>query len=1017
MTRWHAASCKQPQVHLSHNKWPFCASCGASCPLLEELVALHQADTATSALSLPPDEPPGQMNLHWPKCVPYMSMETSATAPESTLAQMPQEPGEPAKSMDPPVHIYGPTLSVDEFRVAHVSASPHAGSPVHVTLETCLDDQHPEYETVSYLWGGEDGDSSSCASIFIGEYWDVLLQTRNCSSMLQFMRPRRGERTVWIDALCINQRNFKERAAQVGKMRQIYKNCTRVVAYLGDDLVTKSSSFPHHRTLDQLADEDTNKNIFPDNHPKHGQSFGITELLKRRFFTRIWIVQELILPEQAIFRIGSIDFRTDPRTMSRLYRIQESLPEHPDTPITPWFQHTNQQGFASEDVSDVYTLLRTTQQCQMSDPRDKLFGVIALLQNSGDQQSFAPDYSLSHLHFCVGLFAHWILNRGVSSFLTMAQTLTEADIHGPTWLPAYRSVGFWTKVLSPRRAASRYHESNLKERSAHDQITIKNVDLPQIEGRELCVHSFAVDLESSLAQPPPWLQNSHVNRLTGGLVLDLVHLFTFEEKPRLLSQQKHLGFLFSIQGTSSHQSMALYMFSPVRLDELIRPHQDRLFMMEGGRHESVGSRAIFDDHVINHPGILYLVLRSDHAARGRPLKSKLLTANLSLFEARAVKSQRVHRNKHCVFSHKMSRDGPDGMRLHFDDRLRLDNTCPDPRENIGSIIDYISNVLKSLQSPEVLPLKPVHSEPYSYFLDRAQKHYRLHFSLKGVWQQLLPGCSQDAVLLALRNVFRAALAEVTEETVDQDFSEAIIGAASLQTTISSKHYSIRIPHDQWTLYKNYYLLETLDFAQARRVCSIYSEKQLEPMSEVRDSLRAVETVDEPPTPKPKWSQDVVDAIQFHHYARLPRYYFDYWLREREPKRHEHGDYTLLQLYLALDWEWRPATEPDWCRTADANILSLASRRRRPPHTPVVQPGVDVLVRVRLEKVEVFLLEQVQDLLPPLQALMGAYQPPLSFEQAWEMVLAGPTEEQRRRGVPKVIGGVEMDGSMFQVEIV
>src|SRR5690242_16354509 len=146
MTRWHAASCEHPQVELSRNEWPLCVSCGASCPLLEELIASHKADTAISPLSLPPDESPGQMNLHWPKCVPYMSMDISATGPESTLAQMPQKPGESANSTDPPVHIYGSTLSVNEFRVAHVSASLHTGSPVHVTLETCLDDQHPEYE-------------------------------------------------------------------------------------------------------------------------------------------------------------------------------------------------------------------------------------------------------------------------------------------------------------------------------------------------------------------------------------------------------------------------------------------------------------------------------------------------------------------------------------------------------------------------------------------------------------------------------------------------------------------------------------------------------------------------------------------------------------------------------------------------------------------------------------------------------------------------------------------------------
>jgi hypothetical protein len=39
---------------------------------------------------------------------------------------------------------------------------------------------------------------------------------------------------IWIDQICINQNNAKEKASQVQMMGQIYKKAARVTAYLGN---------------------------------------------------------------------------------------------------------------------------------------------------------------------------------------------------------------------------------------------------------------------------------------------------------------------------------------------------------------------------------------------------------------------------------------------------------------------------------------------------------------------------------------------------------------------------------------------------------------------------------------------------------------------------------------------------------------------------------------------------------------------------------------------------------------
>jgi len=103
-----------------------------------------------------------------------------------------------------PVHlpIYGPTLGADEFRLVCISAARQdEGKIIHVSLETYNQANCPEYETVSYTWGGENSDYALCRPVFVGTYWDVVFQSQNCWDMLQFVRPWRGIRMVWVDAL------------------------------------------------------------------------------------------------------------------------------------------------------------------------------------------------------------------------------------------------------------------------------------------------------------------------------------------------------------------------------------------------------------------------------------------------------------------------------------------------------------------------------------------------------------------------------------------------------------------------------------------------------------------------------------------------------------------------------------------------------------------------------------------------------------------------------------------------
>ncbi|KAF2211999.1 hypothetical protein CERZMDRAFT_42088 [Cercospora zeae-maydis SCOH1-5] len=99
----------------------------------------------------------------------------------------------------------------------------------HLRIASLQHDLLPLYETISYAGGVCD----QRYSITINNVaLNVPLSTK---AALHRMRLARDERTVWIDAICINQNDIFERGAQVSIMATIYMYGTRNLIFLGND--------------------------------------------------------------------------------------------------------------------------------------------------------------------------------------------------------------------------------------------------------------------------------------------------------------------------------------------------------------------------------------------------------------------------------------------------------------------------------------------------------------------------------------------------------------------------------------------------------------------------------------------------------------------------------------------------------------------------------------------------------------------------------------------------------------
>ncbi|CAG8975923.1 hypothetical protein HYALB_00007051 [Hymenoscyphus albidus] len=435
MSRWHSSSCLEPDVFLV-NQVPHCRACETSA-----FIALSDINTsnAKSELDIPPDEVDSKLNLHWPSNINWdhqnePSNDTQTELSPNRLHSKIVGPNE-AESVLPSSPVYNKCLERSEIRLIYLEAVLDQDLPIHVCLEVYEHELCPEYETVSYTWASEDGDNNRAQPIYIGPFWDVILQTRNFTALLRYLRPSRGFRLVWIDAISINQRDLVERNNQVARMGDIYRACTRTIVWLGHDLVDRKATARKKVPLELF-------NQVLKSSPEES-ALDIESVLKRKYFQRIWVIQELTLAPSSVFPIAGVDFLGAHRTPSGILKSVSQWKFFEDTPAS-WFQHTHQISYPID-----WSLLEILKQMSHSeveatDPRDKIFGILGLIPHSRTPCSLLnPDYSLSNMATLIGVSAHLLLNLRRPQLL-LASVGSKARSPWPTWVPDWRTN--WLKA-------------------------------------------------------------------------------------------------------------------------------------------------------------------------------------------------------------------------------------------------------------------------------------------------------------------------------------------------------------------------------------------------------------------------------------------------------------------------------------------------------------------------------------------------------------------------------------------
>jgi hypothetical protein len=294
----------------------------------------------------------------------------------------------------------------DEIRL--VSLEPcdlsQVDAQVACTLITVKLSENPKYEALSYMWGSLSNSATIAVDgqdLSVGEnLWLALKQLRLGAS----------RRTIWIDAICINQADTTERNHQVSQMSNIYSCAEQVLVWLGPDTVFSDQAM---RFLADVADG-TIPSIGCDK-PVFGDCWkAVEQFCESEYWKRLWIIQEVVLARKVLVMWGAavIPF-TDFHTVCERTKLLKDfrswnyrfILQLPDTLPAKLSQRRGETRMSNGTGATLLDLMAIFLHAACKDEKDKVFGLLSL-SDSCCRDSMPIEYSRSAFDLYNKAFSH-----------------------------------------------------------------------------------------------------------------------------------------------------------------------------------------------------------------------------------------------------------------------------------------------------------------------------------------------------------------------------------------------------------------------------------------------------------------------------------------------------------------------------------------------------------------------------------------------------------------------------------
>jgi len=268
---------------------------------------------------------------------------------------------------------------------------------LHFRLRHFPLDKAPQFWAFSYTWGDPEKKDEI---ILDGHNFDI---TENLGTALRqflylahLMRKRNAieykTRYLWVDAVCINQNDSRERAQQVLRMQHIYR-ASLVCVPFNMEFETSLRTFQTTVAFAKAHQEGGKVAI------TSGMWQDLWELFSQPWFSRVWVIQEFVMARLPVFLLGCFPaqpmhlFLTGSAT-SKETIVELSVPQR----ASLW--RGNKQWitlleatfliheFNHEDI--LTTLLWGFRDRLATDPKDKIYSLLGMVEYANARLSRTP---------------------------------------------------------------------------------------------------------------------------------------------------------------------------------------------------------------------------------------------------------------------------------------------------------------------------------------------------------------------------------------------------------------------------------------------------------------------------------------------------------------------------------------------------------------------------------------------------------------------------------------------------
>jgi hypothetical protein len=344
----------------------------------------------------------------------------------------------------------------NQIRLLKILPSPKSGgldsgiecSLIHASLE-----ESPDYDALSYAWG----ERKDLRQIFLDGL--PFCVTSNLYSALLRLQTLPETKPIWIDAICINQKDLKERSEQVVKMGKIFKLAAEVIAWLGEGDDESELAFTLLRDLKRCLQKRSRlQTILQDPIYLH-HFYGLYKLFYRNYWWRVWVIQEVSLARSITILCGRDTF-----PWSDLVLIQETLATHHLKEIDAIAHQRQELDFLrvsiesrgpramllSEDNQhgerpDLAQTVLKHRFKEASDPRDMVYSLVGLSTAQHDDR-FVLDYSKPVCQVFIDV-VEYILNTTKKLDIICAMPREQNSHNLPSWVPDWSFSGFGSSLL------------------------------------------------------------------------------------------------------------------------------------------------------------------------------------------------------------------------------------------------------------------------------------------------------------------------------------------------------------------------------------------------------------------------------------------------------------------------------------------------------------------------------------------------------------------------------------------